>query len=321
MGHSVLIMGARTSHGRRSAGRVWATAFVAATASAALLVAVPAEAAKAPRARIAYVGAYPNVGILSVDLNGRHRQRLTPKGQYAARPTWTPSGDRIAYLVGGMDVYSQVRVMRPNGTRKRTMLRGGRVRGFLDVAWAPQARRIAVTTQHYDGSAGGVAVYSLKTHKLVGLRVLSGTGWRPSLVDWSPDGTRLIFSAYYVPASNPHDITNADLWSVRPNGTGLRRLTNSPGVYDGAPVWAPRGKRIAYSQGWDCSTVVIANADGTGPRSIPGGCKGDPDWSPGGTHMAVSFRGTGNPYVSRIRTDGSGRVNLAHGYDPAWRPR
>ncbi len=313
-------MRARTSHRSRGARRAWTVALVVPTVAAVLLTAIPTHAAKPPRPRIAYVGLSPAGGIHSVDLNGRHHQRLTPKGvAQVSAPTWSPSGNRIAYLTRPQgDGYANIRVMRPNGRSKQTLLRGSPVRSFFDLAWAPRARRIAVTMQNQAQTANDVAVYSRKTHRLVPLRALSGTGWQPADIDWSPDGKLLIFSAYLVDPTNPHELAGYDLWTIRPSGTGLRRLTNTP-AWEFAPVWSPDGRRIAYSVGPGCTGVVIANADGTSPRRVPGSCMGGAHWAPGGGRLVITLRDHNN--ISLIRLDGSERKHVAFGYDAAWRPR
>jgi Tol biopolymer transport system component len=296
----------------RGASRARTVALVAPTVAAVLLAAVPAQAAKAPRARIAYAAG----GIHTVDLNGHHRKRLTPKGVAAARPTWSPSGNQIAYLTKPQgEGYANLRLMRANGTHKRTLLQSGIDRVLYDVAWAPGARRVAVALENRAEGVGDVAVYTLKTHKLVRLHVLSGTEWRPLYVDWSPDGKRLIFAAYLT-NGNPHEIVNFDLWTIRPNGTGVHQLTNTP-EFEQAPVWGPAGNRIAYSVGFGCRAVFIANADGTQPHQVPGGCTGDPDWAPGGGRLVV----TSGSKITLTRPDGSQRKNLGSGRQGAWRPR
>ena len=55
---------------------------------------------------------------------------------------------------------------------------------------------------------------------------------------WSPDGSRIVFQAYWD--------GNYHLWSVAADGSGLRRHTR--GLYDHRePHWSPAGGRIAFS--------------------------------------------------------------------------
>ena len=76
------------------------------------------------------------------------------------------------------------------------------------------------------------------------------SGTEDTNADWSPDGSRIVFAR--APSSGVHSI-----WVVKPDGTGLRRLTPNcpPGVGipkckadDGWPVWSPDGKHIAFQR-------------------------------------------------------------------------
>ena len=58
---------------------------------------------------------------------------------------------------------------------------------------------------------------------------------------WSPDGDRLVFHRWL-----PGDGFQADLLTVRVNGTGERNLTRSPGIVDRYPVWSPDGREIVF---------------------------------------------------------------------------
>jgi TolB protein len=53
---------------------------------------------------------------------------------------------------------------------------------------------------------------------------------------WSPDGRRIAFQRDFDPVRGQVDY---DLFTMRADGTGERRLTRSPGVQDWQPAWSP----------------------------------------------------------------------------------
>jgi Tol biopolymer transport system component len=108
----------------------------------------------------------------------------------------------------------------------------------------------------------------------------------------------------------------AELFSIRPDGSGLTRLTHEP-AYDSAPVWSPDGRRIAS---FGTGGVVIRTRDGfgfvdvgSGRRArIPGtaGSAG-PSWSRAATIAFVRGRG-----VFVVRPDSGQRLIVARSDRP-----
>lgn len=64
--------------------------------------------------------------------------------------------------------------------------------------------------------------------------------------DVSPDGTRIVFDRRFGDR-------NGDLYLMRPDGTGVQRLTNTPDIDESDPSWGPRSRRIAFAR------MAIAN--------------------------------------------------------------
>jgi TolB protein len=90
---------------------------------------------------------------------------------------------------------------------------------------------------------------------------------------------------------------NSQVYVVRPDGSGFRRVTDGSGDLAQSPDFSPDGTMIAYQPVYgDLHTIHF---DGTGdtPYPIYGGY---PSWSPDGTRIAVSNWAQGGNYDSDI---------------------
>lgn len=132
---------------------------------------------------------------------------------------------------------------------------------------------------------------------------------------------------------------SSDIYSVRPDGTGLRRLTRHP-ARDASPAWSPDGKLIAYRcRGADRADrrgdICIMNRDGSDVRQITSGAAvdGSPSWSPDGGRLAFERYVEGDPLnddsdlnfeIFTIAKDGTNLTRLTQSpgrdEDPSWSP-
>jgi Tol biopolymer transport system component len=119
-----------------------------------------------------------------------------------------------------------------------------------------------------------------------------------------------------------------DIYIIRPDGSGLRRLTSRKGPeFD--PAWSPDGRQIVYRDSRrginNDDEIYVMDADGSGQTNVsrdPGDDWG-PAWSPDGERIAFSStRSDGVPRIYLMDPDGSNvrRLTTIEGEYPAWSP-
>lgn len=68
-------------------------------------------------------------------------------------------------------------------------------------------------------------------------------GEDPGTAVWAPNGTRIAFAMRPTGATDPNE---SEIYTMLPDGKGLRRLTNAPGD-DSHPHWSADGNRIFFN--------------------------------------------------------------------------
>lgn len=110
----------------------------------------------------------------------------------------------------------------------------------------------------------------------------SSKGGSPNQVNWSPDGTKLIFAN--------SDGAQYDIFSINIDGTDLTQLTNTPDISENDPSWSPDGKQIVFVSrgGASANQIYVMDSDG-GNRICLSNNNHDewnPSWSPNGREIA-----------------------------------
>jgi hypothetical protein len=136
---------------------------------------------------------------------------------------------------------------------------------------------------------------------------------------------RCVTSARLIAFASDRD-GDSEIYVVRTDGTGLRKLTRNR-AGDAQPVWSPDRRRIAFVSDRDGDEdLYVMRADGSDVRRITRNAAGDflPAWSPGGRRLAFTSTLQGSLDVYTIRADGRHRRRLTYSpaidYGPAWSP-
>jgi Tol biopolymer transport system component len=192
-----------------------------------------------------------------------------------------------------------------------------------DWGYQPGADRSEIWTMRADGSG--------QTRLLAAL----GDGVDFSLPAWSPDGTRIAYTAWTNEGGVRQNIRNSDqtsaIWTMAADGSD-RRVVVDGAARDGAqawiPAWSPDGQWIAFiSRRDDKETEVFKmRADGSQQTRLTRTPASDYGvaWSPDGKRLAFVSEEQFNAEIFVMNADGTGVTRVSQGghYDflPRWSP-
>jgi TolB protein len=204
----------------------------------------------------------PEIWLMYADGSGPHRLAR------GLSPAWSPDGSKIAYASPGEILCppgrgprcTGISIMNADGSRQH---RVSHTDGGEYPSWSPDGKRIAFNSN----LTGSHVMYIVDVD---GSRVVDlsgvGEGWQ---VDWSPDGQSILFTSH-----RDHPDNYTDIYVMRPDGSGVKRLTHNRGY---SPAWSPDGSHIVFS----APGLFVMRADGSGITSLAVDGVGEtmlPDW-------------------------------------------
>lgn len=241
--------------------------------------------------------------------------QLTRGDKGASNPRWSPDGTRLAFT-SARSGKNQIFVIRPDGGEAQRLTDcESAVESF---AWSPDGRLIAFTAaepaprfmkdrkEHYGDYSvvrreynfvqlWTVAVDEARASPAAGVQRTKGSDFSVGSFDWSPDGTRIAFSA----TVNPDLIQGhtADIYVLNLADDGIRKVISQPGP-DNTPHWSPDGRQIVFSSYMGRadynarnSRLAVVSAEGGTPRSLTDAFDENPgfvEWNGDGIYFSGS---------------------------------
>jgi TolB protein len=150
---------------------------------------------------------------------------------------------------------------------------------------------------------------------------------------WSPDGSRIAYSAMKVSKAGWEKggyaaLEGADyeVYVMKVDGSEVQRLTKNPG-YDLWLSWSPDGRSLVFGSDRNGNTDLYVMDDHGGNlkrlTDDPGKESG-PSWSPDGKTVAFMSKQNDHWQLWVMNADGSGSRQLTHGaadhHNPVWSP-
>jgi Tol biopolymer transport system component len=213
-------------------------------AAAALLISTTGFAAERPRIVFSRL-APTHAGLFVADADGKNERPLLAPTSLDYNASFSADGQWVIFTSerdGSADIYR----VHPDGTGIERLTDGP---SYDDqAALSPDGRTLAFVSTRRSGTAN-VWLLDLASHEYTNLTKNAGGNFRPS---WSPDGKWIAFSSDRD--TKPGRATpswellqSTAIYVVRPDGSGLRRLTELGG-YAGSPQWSRDGRRIVCYQ-------------------------------------------------------------------------
>jgi len=245
----------------------------------------------------------------------------------------SPDGERVAFTVVRIDeeadeYRSTIFVADATGPGKPTELTAGEKKKASAPRWSPDGKQIAFLS---DRERDKPQLYVMPA-KGGDARRLTDLPLGAMPASWSPDGSKLLFSAKVPNSAPPPDADAKKRWDQRPrhvtraqykaDGQGYtfdarqhlflidvksgacKQLTDGD-ADDRAETWSPDGTRIAWARNrtgvadYNMSDLHLMNADGTGARQLTNdaGRAISPSWSPDGRAIAFYAYDEMTPWI------------------------
>ena len=258
-----------------------------------------------------------------VDTATGEGHQLTASKKSSTNAAWSPDGKWIAFLSdrpgqisGTPEGKKQIYVIAADGGEARQLTKVET--GVNNLAWSPDSKRMAFSAEDPEPKAMKDRKEKYGEYEVVHadynmthlwtldipasetgsisepMRLTKGQTFSVGEFTWSPDGTRIAFSAQRDPDLISSETT--DIYVVTVSDDKVKKIVDTPGP-DRNPQWSPDGKQIAYettagSKYFFYTNVKIAavDADGGTPHVLTDAFDEDPGligWAADGIYFAA----------------------------------
>jgi Tol biopolymer transport system component len=267
-----------------------------------------------------------DVDVWTMRPNGSDLVNLTANSDaFDGLSSWRADGRKLVFLSNRRTATNpegdtEIFVMNANGSNQRQITFNALDEEF--PAWSPDGR--IVFARDLDPIVGQIDddIFTTEADGTNQQNLTNSPGIDDFEPSWSPTGRRIAFVS-----DRDGDI---DLYTMRPDGRGVRQLTFDGLGYE-FPDWSPDGRLIAFHSGPDLELgalhdvyTIRANGGDKTQLTFGAGFDGLPVWSPDGRQLAFTSFRDDNDEIYTMRADGSHQTNRTRnpGLDiaPDWQP-
>jgi dipeptidyl aminopeptidase/acylaminoacyl peptidase len=250
--------------------------------------------------------------------------QLTASKKSSTNAAWSPDGKWIAFLSdrpgqisGTPEGKKQIYVIAADGGEARQLTKVET--GVNIFAWSPDSKKLAFSADdpeqkamkdrkekygdyevvHADYNMAHLWTLEIPAGESETIpepkRLTEGATFSVGEFSWSPDGTRIAFSAQRDPDLISSE--TADIYVATVGDGKVKKIVSTPGP-DRNPKWSPDGKQIAFETSaaskyffYTNIKIAVTDADGSAPRVLTDAFDEDPgliDWAADGIYFAAA---------------------------------
>jgi TolB protein len=212
------------------------------------------------------VGLGGDTDVYVVDVNNGSASNLTNHPDVDIGPTWSPDGQKLAFISTRDSDRGEIYVINANGSGLERLTNNDAA--DTSVSWSPDGQHIAFASDR----EGNFDIYVMGPDGSGQTRLTSTPDMEAAapvghpFLAWSPDSSRIAF------VSDRGD--NLDVYAVDADGSGETRLTTNAND-DLWPTWSPDGGQIAFLSNGNLYSV---NGDGSGLTRLTTDIVAMPSW-------------------------------------------